>query len=459
MPKFGQINLNQKTMRSIFLNIKSDAAGYVSGKLMAQMNYVPGGYELTPGTAEAFLQNALSQTQKPAPRIASSEEFYKTDKQQLLQVQIAERCALQELVELAPLLPGEEITGDFFSYLLEPVDDIPANTGVLKRTTNMAEILYIFEYVQIDNGTLVHIAPPPAAVPPGPRRLLRGGPAAAFSTKDIIKKLLKTAGTKIGSAVLSKVGSIVLSLVMKELGIENDNDKLLAEIKKTIKEEIDGNEISKIEGRIEGTIQFMTVEYKNQKAKLDLSKIENRRVLMSDLKTYSNLFYVDVIGTLKQERYAVRGLKTFMFAAPVHALLTQEMALVDPDFMDPNQSSFLQTLRENATIYRNHVQRSYDKAMGDRNRMEVFSRIFVDSMGNSTVSKTTWWWRDNVTNKEAGEFGSSKNPDKSGYQNAADSLERYRNDVLNKRREELGKPQETFLDVIGDLQNFSFPKA
>jgi|GEM_PF-2326024 len=446
-------------MRSIFLNIKSDAAGYASGKLMAQMNYVPGGYELGPETIEAFIQNALSQTQKPAPRIASGEEFYKTDKQQLLQVQIAERCAIQELVELAPLLPGEEITEDFFSYLTEPVDDIPANTGVLRRSTNMAQLLYIFEYVRIDNGTLVHIDPPPPVIPPGPRRMLRGGPASAFSTKDLIKKLLKTAGMKVGSAALSKVGSIVLSIVMKELGIENDSEKLLAEVKKIIKEEIDGAEISKIEGRIEGTIQFMTVEYKNQKDASDLSKIESRRALMSDLKSYSNLFYTDVIGTLKQERYAIRGLKTFMFAAPVHALLTQEMALVDPDFMNPNQSSFLKTLRDNATIYRGHVQRAYEKAMNDRNQMEVFSKIFVDTMGNSTSSKTTWWWRDKVTDKVAGEFGSSKNPDKSAYQNAAESLDQYRNDVLNKRREELGNPQETFLDVIGDLENFSFPKA
>ena len=446
-------------MRSIFLSIKTDAAGYASGKLMAQLNYAPAGYELAPETIEAFIKNALSQTQKPAPRIASSEEFYKTDKLQLLQVQIAERCAIQGLVELAPLLPGEEITEDFFSYLLEPVDDIPVNTGVLRRSTNMAEILYIFDYARIDNGTLVHVPPPPPDVPPGPRRLLRGGPAAVVSTKDLIKKLLKTAGMKVGSAALSKVGSIVLSIVMKELGIENDNEKLLAEIKKIIKEEIDGAEISKIEGRIEGTIQFMTVEYKNQKAKLDLGKIESRRALMSDLKTYSNLFYTDVIGTLKQERYAIRGLKTFMFAAPVHMLLTQEMALVDPDFMDPNQSSFLQTLRDNATIYRTHVQRAYEKAINDRNNMEVFSKIFVDTMGNSTSSKTTWWWRDNVTGAVAGEFTGTSKPEKSGYQYAAESLENHRNDVLNKRREELGKPQETFLDVIGDLQNFSFPKA
>jgi hypothetical protein len=119
----------------------------------------------------------------------------------------------------------------------------------------------------------------------------------------------------------------------------------------------------------------------------------------------------------------------------------------------------LQTLRDNATIYRNHVQRSYDKAIGDRNQMEVFSKIFVDTMGNSTSSKTTWWWRDKVLNKEAGEFVGTSKPEKSGYQYAAEDLERHRNEVLKKRREELGNPQETFLDVIGDLQNFSFPNA
>jgi len=446
-------------MRSIFLSIKDDAQTYAAGKMKARLAYADGDTTISPETIEAYTKQALAQIKMPPPGIASGEEFYKTDKAQLLRVGVAERCATQGLVETAPLLDGEEIVEDFFSYLTEPVDGVPANTGVLRRTTNMAVILYIFDYVRIDNGDLVHVSPPPANEP---RKHLQLGGLGVTITTDMIKKLLKTAGLKAANLGLSKLGTIVLGIVMKELGMENDTEKMLAEIKKIMKEELDQSAIDKIEGIINGTIQFMSIEYKNQKAKMDMKNPEHRKTLMTDLKTYSNKFYTDVIGTLKQERYAVKGLKTFMLAAPVHMLLTQEMAMVDPDpdaMKDPNASGFLQTLRENATVYRNHVQNAYNKAINDRNNMGVFTREFVDTMGNSTVSKTTWWWRDNVTGQEAGEFMGTKKPEKSASQNANESLDRHRNEVLNKRREELGKPQETFLDVIGDLQNFSFPKA
>lgn len=443
-------------MRTIFISIKNDVANYVKAKQEALLAYSEGDDQLPQDVLSAIIEQARLQIKTPPPRIATTGEFYQVTKEQMTRVEVAERCAIQALVEQAPLIDGEESGEDFFSYLLEPFGGLPANTGVLRRQTNMAEILYIFDLVLIDNGNLVHLDPPPPTEPPGPRRLLKMG--FTITTK-MIKGLLKTAGIKGATLALNKVGAIVLGIVMKELGMENDTEKMLGEIRKVIKEEIDNAEITKIEGTIDGTLQFLNVEYKNQKAKLDLSKPENRKVLMSDLKSYSNKFYTDVIGTLKQDRYAVRGLKTFMCAAPLHLLITQEMALVDPDYMNPNQSGFLQTLRDNATIYRNHVQAAYNKAINDRNNMEVFSKIFSDTMGSSGSSKTTWWWRDNVTGQEAGEFMASKNPEKSGWQNADASLSRHREEVLNKRREELGKPQETFLDVIGDLQNFSFPNA
>jgi hypothetical protein len=443
-------------MRSIFIGIKNDAANYVKAKQEALLSYSEGNGQLLPDALSSIVQQALSQIKGPLPRIATKEEFYQVNKEQMTQIEVAQRCAIQGLVENAPLIEGEEVEEDFFSYLLEPIDGLPVNTGVLQRRTNMAEILYIFDLVLIDDGNLVHLDPPPPIEPPGPRRLLK----LSFTiTGKMIKSLLKTAGTKVATTALSKVGAVVLNIVMKELGMENDNEKMLSEIRKVIKEEIDSAEITKIEGTIDGTLQFLSVEYKNQKANLDLSNVVNRRALLTDLKDFSNKFYTDVIGTLKQDRYAVRGLKTFMCAAPVHLLLTQEMALVDPDYMNPNESGFLQTLRDNATIYRNHVQNAYNKAINDRNNMQVYTEPFVDSMGNSAVRKTTWWWRDNVSSQRAGQFMDTKKPERSASQNAHESLERHRNDVLNKRREELGKPQETFLDVIGDLQNFSFPKA
>lgn len=443
-------------MISIYLSIKSDAKNYLTQKRQAQLSYSSDSTPSAENTTDTFIQSALSQTENPTPAIAAREDFPTVDKRQMLKVEIAGRCAIQDLVEIDPLIEGEEIEEDFFSYLSEPFGDLPAHTGVLRRTTNMAQILYLFEWVRIENGNLVHLAPPPPHIPSGPPVVLK----LSFNiTGKVIKGLLKKAGAKAGEAALSKVGAIVLNLVMKELGMENDTEQMLTEIRKVIKEEIETNEITKIEGTINGTLQFLTVEYKNQKARADLSKTDSRKALLADLKSYSNKFYTEVLGTLKQDKYTLRGMKTFLTAAPIHLLITQEMALVDPDYMDPNQSGYLQTLRDNASIYRSHIKNAYEKAMSDRDNMEVYSKVFVDTMGNSSVRKTTWWWIDNVSGERGGQFMDSKEPKRSAQQNAYDSLERHRKEVLKNRRESLGNPQENFLDFIGDLQNFSFPGA
>src|SRR5690606_7722115 len=159
---------------------------------------------------------------------------------------------------------------------------------------------------------------------------------------------------------------------------------------------------------IAGTLQFLTIEYKNKKAKTDLSNPHKRELLMTELQGYSTKFYTDVIGLLKQDKYAIRGLRSFMTAASVHLLITQEMAMIDPEYMNPNESSYLKTLRENATDYRVHVDKNYHKAYNNRNNMEVFTKEFVDCGSSSCVHKTTYHWRDNVSGETAGEFMGTK---------------------------------------------------
>jgi hypothetical protein len=322
-------------MKFVFLSTAGDAEHYVAEKLKAQMNRAHDERPMLQAPPQSMLQNALAHLKNPVPRIASEAEFFEINNKQKLLVEVAKRCAIQELVESAPLIEGEEIEEDFFSYLLEPWHDVPAYTAVLKRRTNRAEVLYIFDLVQIDRGTIVHLNPPGPELPrPVPPRL-----GISFEiTGAMVKQLLKWGGKQAAGVVVSKLGAVVLNLVMKELFGMDDTQRLIDEVKKIIKDEIESNEITKIEGALAGTLQFLTVEYRHQKDKMNLDKVENRKILLTDLKSYSNKFYTDVIGTLKQEKYAIRGLKTFTFAASVHLLITQEMALVDPDYLNPNDS-------------------------------------------------------------------------------------------------------------------------
>ena len=47
--------------------------------------------------------------------------------------------------------------------------------------------------------------------------------------------------------------------------------------------------------------------------------------------------------------------------------------MVDPDEMDPNKSSYRDTLRNNAANYKTHVQSVSQRVMAARNNFSVFS--------------------------------------------------------------------------------------
>lgn len=444
-------------MKFIFLSIEGDANHYVEQKLKTLVAYTRAEAGNVSGLPDATLNNAARHIGKTQPRIASAEEYFKVTAAQQRVVEISQRCALMELAADAPLVEGETIVEDFFSYLLEPFEDMPAYTAVLRRKTNMAEMLYFFSLVAIDNGKLVHLDAPEPNVPMVKPRL-RGG--SIMLSKELIKKLLKKAGTTALSGGLSHLGSFIVGLVIKEL-FGDDNERMIAEIKKIVKDEVEGNELARVEGVVYGTLQFFATEYKNLKAGANLSDVNDRKMLLAKLDKFNTDFY-PVLGFLRSEKYAIRGLKTFMLAAPVHLILTQEMAMVDPDvkaIADPNKSTYRQTLRDNATLYRKHVEASFNKAINDRNRMEVFNKPFVDCAGSSCVSKNMVMWRDHVSGEEAGEFMDTKDPKKTAWERASASLEEHRTAVLKKLTEDLGDPRNTFLADIGALESFTFPTA
>ncbi len=238
----------------------------------------------------------------------------------------------------------------------------------------------------------------------------------------------------------------------------DDKEKMLAEIRKIVRDEIESNEITKIEGTIEGTVQFLAVEYKNMKAKANLSDTAKRAELLANLKTYSHKFYTDVIGTLKQEKYAIRGLKTFAIGSAIHLLITQEMAMIDPDEMNPNDSGYLLTLRANAKTYRSHLETYFSKAINNRKaQIEVFSDTFVDCLGGATcVTKYTYSWVDKKTGKKVKGFSGSKKPDRSASQNAHISMEKYRKKIITQLTKDLGNPKISAIPSLKVIENFSF---
>ena len=436
-------------MNIVFLTLPQDTEVYLRAKFSLD--------ELDNTEAESILKQIMSHPQAAnALEIASESDFFSLDRKQIKLIEVAKRCAIQNLAEESFLASGEEIQEDFFTYLTSDWEGIPAYTGALKRTTNKAQMLYIFELVHIKPEGIFHL---PVQQPEEEPYLATRGITMSVVSK-FLTKALKSAGAKIGGAVMEKLGAVIMNIVMKEVfGISDDPTRIINEIEKIVKREIVANEVSRVMGTIDGTMQYMSVEYFNRRKRADLSNLDTRKDLEQSVTRFSNKFYTDVIGLLRQEKYAEKGLKTFAIGATIHLLLTQELAIIDPNDTNPNESSYLDTLRSNARTYKAHVQSTYNRVMTARDNMEVFSERSRVSNGTRYITSTQWYWKDHYTGERKGPFMPTKNPDRNPQEHAISSLADHRIKVLAEKREELGNPKETFLSVIDGLINFSFPKS
>jgi hypothetical protein len=441
-----------KVMNFIVIKTRNGGKDYLVNTLAAAM-------QISEKAKIKELANSMSsnmgELSGPRPVIAKKEDFFEITDYQRKMIEVAQRCALQELVRNAPLLEGEIVESDFFSYLLEPFEEHEAYTAILVRTTNMAEVIFFFDLVRIENGNVIHLVPPPPVAENVPKMSLKA--AGGFDTSFIFN-LLKAGGTSFASAIGSKLGVIVLNIVMEQVfGKEDDTEHLLNEIKKLLKAEIVGTEVAKLEGTVSGALRFLSGEYKNKRAQTDVSTVAGRDRLMATLLGPTQTFY-ELIGILENDKFAEEGLKTYLFAAAVHLLITQEMALIDPDNMNPNESGYLLTLRDNAAHYKGHVARTFRSAMDRRNNMELKSEKIHTPTSKGYSTTTRWWWKDHVTGETKSGFVGTKNPSRTAEENAHNSFEDHRRTVLNTRKMELGNPEETFLPGIGAWINFSFPK-
>lgn len=435
-------------MKFVFLKINDQPADYAFAKLDAVTSFAGG---ITPQISNWTVDNALSQLMLPAPVIALKEQFFQTDRKQNVVIEASMRCAIQELVSYSPLLDGEEILEDFFSYLLEPYGGCPAYTAVLERTTNKAKILYIFEDVQIDGGHVVKLTSqqqPTIAYQP---KVALG---AFVITEELVKQMLKKAAV----AGLSKVGAIVLNLVMEAIfGKADDTAKLIEEVKKVTREEIEANELAKLDGIVSGTLMFLANEYKLLKEKADLSKVADRERLTNLLTPYNHQFYTEVIGLLQTAKYSRKGLYTYLIASSVHLIITQELALVDPNSFNPNDSSYLITLNNNAKLYRTHVETEYNNAITERgNKIEQKEYLWVDCMGNSCVRERQLYWYDSETNEESRRFTDKKGDDRPASERVQEDMNNHKNYVLGELRKSIGNPENNYIPEIKNLETYKF---
>lgn len=422
-------------MRIVFGQIFSDSKeSYVREKLERGLRrLVDLGAKPDDDDFSKQIANVINhQLGNPVP-IALPQAFYEITAEQEAQIEARKRCALANLLRESPLLKGETVQEDLFTFLQQPFETLPVNTTVLRRTTNLAELFYLFDDVQVVAGDLLFIEPEPVphttAVTPS-----RAALKASFNASSIAKGL---AGGLV-SGIGGKIGGLIFEAIFPP-GVPDYFDEVYKEIGKIVKSEITQNTIDQINGRINGVVAWMKNTYKPRKesgaSRDELSGMISRQV---------ELLYTEAAYTLMENRYAKSGISVFMVASGVHLALMQEQALVDPRQPDPGKSSYAISVKLNAQTYADHLGKTFDALVNDRKNLVDIA--YDPLVFDNPPPKDRYRFHDKLTNTWGNIHEQYMDKDKknhTGQEEAEADRQNYLPGVINKLTTDLGDPRNT----------------
>lgn len=275
------------------------------------------------------------------------------------EMQVGMRCARRQIDAMVPLLAGEQVDSDFFTYLREPWEDCPAGTVVLQRRTNFATQLFVLTNVRIDpRSVMLHVSAPQSRAGQSDggqvveSRVSLGGPPVTQSiAADLAKKLAEQLAKNAFKGVVSQLaggviagglaGAIingVFDLLFPDKG-ESVFDTYFRGLQEIVRQELSASVISQIAGTITSLKDELENRYGPRRLTSDLSKPADRKDLFKQLSSYESAFYLGsggMLGTLQQEDYQLAGFPVFLLGAGLHLMILQEMANIDPGNKAPD---------------------------------------------------------------------------------------------------------------------------
>lgn len=392
-------------------------ADYRAQRMRAYLSH-HGENEIVPGDARFLLMTAPT---SPAPLADVSAHPELTDS---VRRQHAARiaCALHAVERETPLLKGETLEQDEFTYLTAPYNGAPARTAVLRRQTNYGELLYVFSGVTVDpSGRLLFQEPASLWGTATPRR-----PVAAslmlFSADGLGSGLGAGAGSiattiakGIASGMLSTIGGAIAGGILDQIfppGVPSYFDEVYDQIKRIVGAELQQQTIDQINGAINNIKAGLATEYKPAREGKDLNEPDDRQFLFNLLQKYETTYLSGpggMLGTLMGDKYAKPGFGAFLLGAGLHLSLYQEMANVDPSnkasgrgYRSPLESSYGRpdtgTVAVTAKRYAEFAEKVWPQLLADRaakiTQSEGTRCAFGDTTGGSCRNYA--WFRDDL---------------------------------------------------------------
>lgn len=338
-----------------------DKATYVTAKMQGAFSYVNRNEDsgLCDVIMNQIVQEILASKQESIVPLTPVEKHFNVSEAARAEINACCACALRNLEERSPLVLGETVISDVFTYLEKQWHDLPAGTAVLHRKTTLADLCYYYpEYRVSKDGLSFH--------PPHDEE------SALSDTKWTIGGVISMLGEGLIGGIGGEVAGLLFGAIFPP-GVPTYFEKVYAQISKIVAQAVQQNFIHQINGHLNGVKDLMVKKYAPRKES-GASKEE----LLKILDQPDHDYYVECIGPLKSEQFAKAGFSVFLVGASSHLLLIQEQILVDPNVSTPEQSSFVKTLKLNAKDYADFAAKTWKEISDQRKK---YIRIFKTSEG------------------------------------------------------------------------------
>ena len=362
-------------------------------------------------TSDALNKMMKANESKLVPFVPSSEFPTLTVAEEKI-INAAKACAMNEMERDFPLLQGEKVVEEFFSYLSEAFEGAKKGTAVLCQQTNYAFIYFIFDDTLIVNGKIknteaLKVMP---VVKHEPHKLK--GLAGDFAL-SLAKGLL--------SGIGSEIGALICKEIFKAMGIDffQPTEDMLKQI---VQQEVTSTEINIINGQINGTSSWIKNVYAPLKNDYQRNPSKDKWTEMhSELLRYADDLCTQAIGVLEQDQFSKAGFPVYLIGVGVYFSLYQELALIDPN---PADSSYAQSVKQLAQEKFANATKFYNAIITDRKaKFNMSTGQVCSCCSGYPVCNNFWYWGDSYT-KQYQEFQYNPSDTKShSYENAQNSCQ------------------------------------
>lgn len=390
----------------MFLNLEGcdNPKDYMQKKLTNYFRFSP---SATSSRIAEIVNNVFSESlfhadnERSLP-IADTSEFPILNEAQTRLIKIKKETLLKTLETISPLLKGESIVEERFSFFKENYAEINRNAPILIRKTNLATLAYVFNNAEItNNGDFKYLADSVT------KEEIESLKALDSTVENICENLVKGIAGEL-PVPLNIIGSALLDgLFPGDSGI--DYKQLIDDFSQIVKEANREQTVTEQDGILNGVLTYMKNTYSPLK-----KDGEHSDKLIGYLND-QQLKLQDVLGILGQDNYAKAGLAYYLPATDLQVSIYQEMALVNNP-TNPKKSSYVQVLVNNlnsckrqaqatASAIKTDIENQRDTHLGKISGVK--DNPYCDGCGSGVVCKDRYYYTDDSKGYRSGYYEQS----------------------------------------------------